>query len=146
MPDLPAILDRIRHEPVPLAPTRPAGLTAGMDQERDDYAELGPPVRFLPPRQVLVAGWANRERTSDPVESARWPSYNLAFRARTGNGMADSPDRLHEQLAAAEKTLLALQALVVQSKEMIIATRKIIEETKAAQAKSQDGVGQSDNN
>jgi hypothetical protein len=52
--------------------------------------------------------------------------------------MDESPDRLQDQLAAAEKTLLALQALLAQSQEMIIATRKVIEETRATQA-NRDG-------
>jgi hypothetical protein len=59
--------------------------------------------------------------------------------------MSDSPDRLQEQLAAAEKTLLALQALLAQSQEMIVATRKVIEETRAAQVNRDGPTGETRN-
>ena len=58
--------------------------------------------------------------------------------------MSDSPDRLQDQLAAAEKTLLALQALLAQSQEMIVATRKVIEETRAAQSKHDSSTDETD--
>ena len=46
--------------------------------------------------------------------------------------MTKQSQKLAEQIAAAQKTLLALESMVAQTHEIIGTTRRVIEEAKAA--------------
>jgi hypothetical protein len=46
--------------------------------------------------------------------------------------MSKQSQKLAEQIAAAQKTLLALESMVAQTQEIISTTRRIIEEAKEA--------------
>jgi hypothetical protein len=49
--------------------------------------------------------------------------------------MNKQSQKLADQIAAAQKTLLALESMVAQTQEIINTTRRVIEEAKAANSK-----------
>jgi hypothetical protein len=71
-----------------------------------------------------------------------WPSaredstrlFHVLSEAAKGAGMTDASHKLAEQVKKAEKTLLALEALLSQTTQMINATRQIIDEAKGVQS------------
>jgi hypothetical protein len=53
--------------------------------------------------------------------------------------MNKSSQKLADQIAAAQKTLLALESMVAQTQEIIQTTRRVLEDAKAAQAAAPGG-------
>lgn len=71
------------------------------------------------------------------METSRWVPGPLPAAIMT-RLMSERTRGLAQQIAAAERSLLSLEALVAQTKEMIAITRNVVEEAKAELARIED--------